>query len=310
MINVLFSAVDARWDFYQNALQTAFDTLDLAVHLHRDMSAPEQVDYLIYAPNGPVSDFTPFTNAKVVLSLWAGVEKLVHNPTLHLPVTRMVDAGLSDGMVEWVTGHVLRHHLGFDKQILCQDGVWKPVIPPLAKDRKVAILGLGELGSACAKALAMLRFDISGWSRSAKQIDGVTCYHGPDGLRDILKQAEIVVLLLPQTKATENTLNAETLALLPKGAVVINPGRGPLIDDDALLAALDSGQIAHATLDVFRVEPLPAEHAYWAHPNVTVTPHIASETRAESAAQIIAENIRRGEAGEPLRFLVDQSAGY
>ena len=115
---------------------------------------------------------------------------------------------------------------------------------------------------------------------------------------------------MPDTPATENTLNARTLALLPRGAFVINPGRGPLIDDSALLSALDTGQVAHATLDVFRIEPLPEAHPFWTHPGVTVTPHIASETRPGTASEVVAENIRRNEAGEPLLHLVDRSAGY
>ncbi|WP_323783183.1 NAD(P)-dependent oxidoreductase, partial [Leisingera sp.] len=180
----------------------------------------------------------------------------------------------------------------------------------LAKERRVTVLGLGALGVACAQALAALGFQVSGWSRSQKEVEAITCHAGPEGLKAALAQAEIVILLLPDTPATENTLNAETLAMLPKGARIINPGRGPLIDDSALLAALGSGQIAHATLDVFRVEPLPPEHPYWAHPNVTVTPHIASETRESTAAEVIAENIRRGEAGEPLLHLVDRRFGY
>ena len=142
------------------------------------------------------------------------------------------------------------------------------------------------------------------------EIDGITCHTGTDGLHTVLRQSQILILLLPSTPATENTLNTETLAMLPEGAFIINPGRGPLIDDNALLAALDSGHIAHATLDVFRVEPLPQDHPFWAHPKVTVTPHIASETRAPSASRAIAENIRRGEAGEPFLHLVDRDAGY
>mgnify|MGYP000079564256 CR=1 FL=1 len=133
---------------------------------------------------------------------------------------------------------------------------------------------------------------------------------GQEKLLAALRGAEIVVLLLPDTPDTVNVLDAEALGVLEHGAKVINPGRGPLIDDDALLAALDSGQVGGATLDVFRVEPLPAEHPYWAHPNVTVTPHIASETRADTASEVIAENIRRAEAGEPLLFVVDRAAGY
>jgi glyoxylate/hydroxypyruvate reductase A len=134
--------------------------------------------------------------------------------------------------------------------------------------------------------------------------------HGEAGLTEALTGAQVVILLLPSTPATENTLNADRLALLAKGAFIINPGRGPLIDDDALLAALDNDQIGHATLDVFRVEPLPTDHPYWAHPKVTVTPHIASTTRPDTAAQIIAQNIKRGEDGLPFLHLVDRNAGY
>jgi glyoxylate/hydroxypyruvate reductase A len=158
--------------------------------------------------------------------------------------------------------------------------------------------------------LAHLGFPVTGWSRSPKQIDGLRCLSGEDGLRAALQEADILVLLLPLTPETENLLNADRLALLPPGAVILNPGRGPLIDDDALLAALDRGHLGHATLDVFRTEPLPPEHPFWAHPRVTVTPHIASETRPETAAEVIAENIRRGEAGQPLLHLVDRDAGY
>jgi glyoxylate/hydroxypyruvate reductase A len=213
-------------------------------------------------------------------------------------------------MVEWVTGHVLRYHLGMDAQISGQNGTWAPLIPPLARNRRVGFLGLGVLGSACAHALVALNFQVSGWSRASKSVAGIRCLSGDAGLAKLLQSSDILVLLLPLTPATENLLNAERLALLPKGAFVLNPGRGALIDDKALLGALDTGQIAHATLDVFRVEPLPPEHPYWAHPNVTVTPHIASDTRADSASLVIAENIRRNEAGEPMRFVVDRAAGY
>ena len=308
-INALFAARPERWDTYRPALKTAFDALGLNVHLSQDIP-PEQVDYIVYAPNSDVQDFTPFTRAKAVLNLWAGVENIVGNPTLHIPLARMVDEGLTRGMVEWVTGHVLRHHLNTDLHVLNQDGIWRKDIPPLACDRPVTILGLGALGQACGEALTRLGFPVTGWARTAKDVPGITCLSGTDGLRAALRDAQIVVLLLPATPETENVLNAETLGWLPRGAVIINPGRGPLIDDDALLAALDSGQIGHATLDVFRTEPLPPEHPYWAHPKVTVTPHIASETRPITAARVIAENIRRGEAGEPFLHLVDRDAGY
>ena len=309
MLNVLFSAQPDRWDEYRDPLLAAFAEAGLTVDLSRD-HAPEDVDYIVFAPNGPVTDFTPYTRTKAVLGLWAGVETVVGNATLTQPLCRMVDQGLTDSMVEWVVGHTLRHHLGMDSHITGQDGVWRAEFPPLAEDRPVTILGIGALGAACGQALARLGFPVTGWSRRAKDVDGLRCLSGDDGLTDALTGAEIVILLLPQTPETENILNADTLARLAKGAFIINPGRGPLIDDDALLVALDSGQVGHATLDVFRTEPLPADHPFWAHPKVTVTPHIAATTRPKTASRVIAENIRRGEAGEPFLYLVDRKAGY
>lgn len=144
----------------------------------------------------------------------------------------------------------------------------------------------------------------------AQSIAGIDCVHGQIGLRAVLEQADIVVTLLPRTPDTENLLNAERLAWLKHGAVILNPGRGALIDDEALLAALESGQVGHATLDVFRIEPLPKDHPFWTHPNVTITPHIAADTRADGATQVLVENIRRGEAGLPFVHLVDRVSGY
>jgi len=309
-IQILFSAKPPRWPQYEGPLSHALTQAGITdFNLARDI-APGEVDYIVMAPNGPVQDFRPYKRCKAVLNLWAGVEGIINNPTLTQPLARMVDQGLTRGMVEWVTGHVLRHHLAMDAHIHGQDGVWRNEIPPLAQERAVTILGMGELGAACAETLAYLGFDVTGWSRSPKDVDGVRCLHGEDGLVAALGTAQILVLLLPKTPETENLLDARRLAQLPKGAVVINPGRGPLIDDDALLGALDSGQIGHATLDVFRVEPLPPEHPYWAHPSVTVTPHIASETRDDTASQVIAENIRRTEVGEPLLHKVDPKLGY
>ncbi|MEM9433203.1 MAG: glyoxylate/hydroxypyruvate reductase A [Pseudomonadota bacterium] len=310
MVTALFSASTERWDAFKGPLEQAFEAHGLQVNLVLE-ATPGEVDYIVCAPNGPVQDFSPFTKLKAVLNLWAGVEGLVDNATLNVPLCRMVDSGLSEGMAEWVTGHVLRLHLGMDTHILGQDGVWRAGrIPPLARDRSVGILGLGALGQACAQALCALNFPVSGWSRSPKSVDGVTCYSGDTGFEQLLCVADILVLLLPLTPATHHILDATALKALPKGAMIVNPGRGPLIDDAALLAALDVGQIGQATLDVFATEPLPPEHPFWAHPRVTVTPHIASETRPSTASQVIAENIRRGEVGELLLHVVDRNAGY
>ncbi|MFZ1513732.1 MAG: glyoxylate/hydroxypyruvate reductase A [Tabrizicola sp.] len=304
MLTVLFAA-PSLWPEYRDTLPQALTEAGIAATLVTEAD-PAAVDYIVYAPASPLQDFTPYTRTKAVLNLWAGVERIVGNPTHTQPLTRMVDPGLTEGMVEWVVGHSLRHHLGMDRHIVNPGHVWDPTCPPLARERPVTILGMGALGSACATALRALNFPVTGWSRTPKPGN----LHGEDGLRQALSTAQILITLLPKTPETENLLNADRLALLPKGAVILNPGRGPLIDDDALLAALDRGQIGHATLDVFRVEPLPQDHPYWTHPNVTVTPHIAADTRAITSSKVIAENIRRGEAGEPLLHLVDRRLGY
>ena len=308
-LTVLFAAPATQWDEFAPPLQAAFAAAGLAATLTRE-AEPAAVDYIVYAPSSGLQDFAPFTRCKAVLSLWAGVERIVGNATLTMPLCRMVDPGLTEGMVEWVLGHGLRHHLGMDRHIVNPGHVWDPTCPPLARERPVTMLGLGALGAAAAQALAALNFPVTGWSRSAKQVAGIRCLSGEEGLRQALSGAEIVVILLPRTPQTENLINAERLSWLPKGAVILNPGRGALIDDDALLAALDSGHLGHATLDVFRTEPLPPDHRYWIHPRVTVTPHIAADTRAATASQVIAKNIRRGEAGEPFLHLVNRTLGY
>lgn len=308
-LNVLFAGGAARWAEYESPLGAALTAAGIDARLSCDLP-PDAVDYIVYAPTGQPLDFAQYPKARAVLSLWAGVEQIVTNATLTQPLCRMVDPGLREGMRDYVCAHVLRYHVGMDAHIVNPAQEWIFAPPPLARSRKVAVLGLGELGAECARALAQLGFEVHGWARREKAIDGVTCHAGKAGLGAALEGAEITVLLLPATPQTENLLNGARLAALPFGARIINPGRGALIDDAALLGALESGQIAHATLDVFRIEPLPADDPFWAHPRVTVTPHVASETRADTASGVIAENIARGEAGAPFLYLVDRDAGY
>ena len=308
-IKILFSANEENWKRYKAPLQDALDDKSLDYELGTTIT-PCEVDYIIYAPSSSLQDFSPYTKLKAVLNLWAGVEGVTNNKTLKVPLARMVDSGLTDGMVEWVTGHTLRHHLGIDKHIHGQDGIWRSYVPPLAKDRVITILGLGTLGTACGIALKRLGFNVRGWSRREKRVDGIQCFYGDEQIDSSLMDADIVVLLLPDTPLTQNILNQHTLNLLKRGAFVLNPGRGPLIDDDALLVALDSGQIEHATLDVFRIEPLPQNHQYWSNNKVTVIPHKASETRPKTASQVIAMNIGRAENGQELLYLVDRENGY
>lgn len=310
MPRILFMA-GHRWPDYETVLPRALAEAGVTAEVSPDF-APEAVDYIVYGPAGDPAktDFSVFPGLRTVLSLWAGMETIVSNPTLNVPLTRMVDPGLTAGMVEYVTGHVLRHHLGMDAHIVNPAQRWANRAPPLASDRPVAMLGLGALGSACATALVSLGFPIRGWSRTPRAVPGVACHHGPEGLDKTLSGARIAVLLLPLTPDTESIMDASRLARLAPGAALLNPGRGPLVDDAALLAALDTGHLGHATLDTFRIEPLPADHRFWSHPKVTVTPHIASETRPATASRAIAENIARAEAGQPLLHLVDPARGY
>jgi glyoxylate/hydroxypyruvate reductase A len=305
---ILFAAPDL-WPDYAALLPEALRAAGIKANIVTRSDDPGAVDYIIYAPSAPLQDFTPFKSCKAVLSLWAGVERVAPNPTLTQPLCRMVDSGLTEGMVEWVVGHTLRHHLGMDRHIVNPSRQWNQTCPPLARERKVAMLGMGTLGTACARGLIALNFCVTGWSRTAKEVSGIACLQGEAGLQAAVYDADIVVTLLPKTPQTENLLNATRLSWLKPGAVILNPGRGALIDEKALLAALDAG-LGHATLDVFRTEPLPADHPFWAHPKITITPHIAADTRPRGAVRMLVENIRRSEAGEALLHLVDRRLGY
>ncbi|MBC9247707.1 glyoxylate/hydroxypyruvate reductase A [Paracoccus sp. 11-3] len=300
-MRVLFAAPD--WNRWAPALQKAAPEMELV-----QQAEPASIDAIIYAPGGEIDDLSPYVNARLVQSLWAGVERIVTNPTLTQPLARMVDPGLAMGMAEYCTGWVMRAHLGMDRYR--QDGEWRnETAPPLAKNRNVTILGMGELGRSVAAMLRGIGFQITGYSASGRPVDGVEVM-GAAHLDRALSRGEILINLLPDTPETHGLLNADTLGKLPRGAWLINPGRGTVLDDDALLAALDGGQVAHAVLDVFKNEPLPADHPFWSHPGVTVTPHIAAETRADTAAPVAVENIRRALSGQPVLHLVDREKGY
>jgi len=310
MIKILFAAKPSDWLEYEKELIRAFSNCNLKVKLTTDVNAYD-VEYIIYSPSCDIRNFRKYPRLKAVMSLWAGVERIADNSTIDVPLCRMVDMELTDGMVEYVTGHVLRYHLGLDSHTHQQDGVWRnQVVPPLARQRNISILGLGELGTACAIALTNLKFNVCGWGRTKRMIHDVKCYHGVDGFVKALNHAEILVLLLPLTSITSGIIDSVSLSNMPKGAMIINPGRGHLIEDVALIKSINEGHIRHATLDVFREEPLPPGHFYWKSKNVTVTPHIASTTRVKSASESIATNIKRGESGNSFLHAVDRDQGY
>ena len=246
------------------------------------------------------------------MSLYAGIEDIVGNETLKCPLVKMIDEdGLTNSMIEWCLAHTLRLHLGIDRHILGQDGFWRHRIkPPIAKDRRVGILGLGALGKPVAVFLKKIGFKVFGWSRTQKKIDQIKCFHGSDGLKQVLSESEILILLLPLTSETRFILNDHSLELLPKNSMIINAGRGELIRDNALIKKLRSGHVESATLDVFQTEPLPKTHPYWVLPNVTVTPHIAADTHVESSSNVIAHNIKNLINGELPNGIVDLNRGY
>lgn len=285
---------------------------DLKVRLWPDVGDPDDIEYaLMWKPER--GELARYSNLKVIFSVGAGVDHLASDPELprHIPLVRMVEPGLTAGMVEYVLFGVLYlHRFLFDYAAMARERAWREIPQVAATERRVGIMGFGHLGQAAAEPLVALGFPVAGWSRSPKALPGVQSFHGTDGFGPFLARSDILVLLLPLTAETEDIVDARTLALLPKGAGIVSAGRGRQVVEENLLAALDSGQVGGAVLDVFRQEPLPAEHRFWSHPRVLVTPHIASMTNVETAASTIAANIRRFEAGQPLTDVVDPARGY
>jgi glyoxylate/hydroxypyruvate reductase A len=263
--------------------------------------------------NHPPGELTRYPNLRLILSLGAGVNHILDDPTLppDVPIARLVDPGLTAGMAEYTVLTVLRYHRHFPAyEQLQRERRWKKLGIPDTAVRRVGILGLGEIGAACAKAVAALGFPVAGWSRTPKDIPGIQSFAGAENLHRFLQRSDILVCVLPLTPDTRGILNAKTLAALPQGAFVINIARGGHVVDSELIAALDAGHIAGATLDVFVPEPLPSEHPFWTHPKITLTPHVASLTDPRTAAVPIAENLRRLRDGRPFLHLVDRQSGY
>ncbi|HZH26659.1 MAG TPA: glyoxylate/hydroxypyruvate reductase A [Azospirillaceae bacterium] len=284
----------------------------LEVRVYPDIGDPADIRYTLgFAPPPGVLKGLP--NLQVMFSTGAGVDGTLRDPEVpaHVPLVRMVETGLTEGMTEYVVLHTLAWHRDLWAYAKAQEqGRWIQRPQTLARDRRVGILGLGVLGTDAARALSALRFDVAGWSRTPKHLDGVRGFAGGDGLDAFLARTEILICLLPLTSETRGLLDRRCLSRLPKGAVLINAARGAHVVDADLLALLDEGHLAGATLDVFHEEPLPADHPYWRHPKVVVTPHAAAQTLARGAAAEVARQIRRHQAGEPLENVVDRTRGY
>ena len=252
-------------------------------------------------------------NLKLIVGLGAGVDHLLGDPLLprEVPIVRLVDPYMTDAMSEYVTLSVLRLHRQ-DLDYLAQQRarLWQEREQKNAAERTVGILGFGTLGQDAGRKLKALGFDVAGWSRATKEIAGFASYAGPAGLDAMLARSEILVCLLPLTAETAGILNAATFARLPRGAGIVNAGRGGHLVEADLIAALDRGHLSGAVLDVVGEEPLPAGHPFWHHPRIILTPHVAAETHPPTAAPIIREAIRRFEAGLPIANRVDLARGY
>lgn len=284
---------------------------DLDFRVWDNPGDPAEIDMaLCWKP--PRGGLAKFHNLKVIFSLAAGVDHLFYDPDLpDVPVVRMVEPSLTAGVAEYIVLHVMRHHKDqrrFAEQQKAK--VWEEYFAPPAWTRRVGILGLGVLGGTAAGMLRGIGFQLAGWSRSPKNFEGVKSFHGDGQLMDLVARSDILVSILPKTPQTEDILNADLFARMPRGASLINAGRGDQLVEEDLLAALESGQISQATLDVFRTEPLPAGHPFWTHPKVTVTPHSGGDPFPETAAKAVAENIMRFRRGEPLPNIARPEDGY
>ena len=306
---LLFLSPDDPADAWRAELQARIPELD--VRVWPDVGDPAEIDIaLVWRP--PPGELARYPNLKAILSLGAGIDGLIADPDLPaVPIARMVDPSLTRTMTEYVLLAVLRHHREFDRFERAQRARdWAYAFPPQAADRRVGIMGLGELGSAAARLLVAHGFQVLGWSRGPKALEGVVSYAGRSELHTFLHRTDILVCLLPLTADTVGILDAATFAELPHGACGINVARGQHLVEHELVQALDSGHLGGATLDVFRAEPLPPDSPLWANPKVLVTPHVASYSVPATAADGVAANIGRALAGQPLLHQVDRTRGY
>jgi glyoxylate/hydroxypyruvate reductase A len=307
---MLFLAPGLKADSWTKHLRNQDPDLDLRVW--PEVGRSEEVIFVLSWKHPP-GEMKKFPKLKCISSLGFGVDHVLRDPDLPagVPVTRLIDPGMIAAMSEYILTAVLGYMRQFD--LYRQDQAqrkWELRIPRRAQDVRVGIMGMGHLGSDAARKLRSLGFEVSGWSRRPKAIDGISSFAGDEGLDDFLARSNILVCLLPLTPATEGILNRRTFSRLPSGAYVINAARGEHLVEEDLLSALASGHIAGACLDVFRQEPLPESHPFWTHPRVTITPHIAALTYPKAVAPQIIENYRRVRLGQPPLHVVDVQQGY
>ena len=314
-LRILLYRGDGQVAAWEAAFKAALPQAQVSTWVDGAAGCDADCDYaVIWAP--PAALVAQLQRVKAIFLMGAGVDAILQFGAAlpPAPIIRLGDAGMGAQMAEYVLHAVLRYFRRFDEyDRQLRLGVWKPLPAHERGDFTVGVLGLGQLGARVVDALRPFGFPLRGWSRSAKAIDGVTCFAGMGQLDDFLRGTRVLVCLLPLTPDTDNLLDRARLSLLARGGVVINVARGAHIDDQALLALIREGYLAGATLDVFRTEPLPAGHAFWKQPKISITPHTSARTLREETIAQIAGKIRAVESGTPISSLagvVDPKKGY
>jgi glyoxylate/hydroxypyruvate reductase A len=318
-LRVVFCAHESSAQVWSDALRRALATRDVAADLwprdaartDADPHAPQAEVAVVWRP--PPALFVEQARLAAVFNLGAGVDALLDNPALPpaVPLVRLEDAGMARSLAEYVLAAVLRVYRRFDRYAAAQAAQrWQPEPLPARERYAVGVLGLGVIGSAIATTLAQHGFAVRGHARSRHALAGVDCRAGEAEFASFLDGLDVLVSVLPATAATRALLDGAALARLARGAHVVNVGRGSVLVEADLLAALDSGQIAGATLDVFATEPLPPQHPLWTRREIVVTPHVSAETELGPAIEQVADKLARWTRGEPVSGVVDRARGY
>ena len=284
---------------------------DVPFRVWPDVGDPADIHFFL-GFKAATGDFAGMTNLKAVLATGAGVDGVfLAEDVPDVAIARIIDPWMTEQMAQWGLYAVLHFYRRFgDYQAQQAEGNWNELDPWRAAPARVGMLGCGEIGQEIGRRLADIGFEVAGWTRSARDLGDIENFHGEDGFASFLARSNFLICLLPLTEDTTGLLDAAAFSHLPEEAYLINMARGRIVDTDDLVAALDSGRIKGAFLDVTEPEPLPQDHPLWRMPNVRITPHNSGNTNADTAADQVAENIRRALAGEPMLNVVERGRGY